>query len=279
MVMIMTTRGCPFKCSWCLYPQVMHREKYRKRSPENVAAEFAYISQHMPQIREVGIEDDLFTADLKWLKKTCELLIAQNNKIGFWVDTRITLPLDMMQLMKKAGCRLLIAGFESANQEVLDAIKKGTNADDAFDFCKNARQTGLLVHGCFIFGQPGENLQTMRDTLNYAKLLNTDTAQFFPMICYPGTRAYQWAKDNNFLRSENFDRWLTEEGGHNATVNLPGLHGKEVVAFCHNARREFYLRKSYLFKKLRQSLTNRHEARRNFKAFKRLSKFLVKAKV
>ena len=256
----------------------MHREKYRKRSPENVAAEFAYISEQMPQIREVGIEDDLFTADLKWLKKTCELLIAQNNKLGFWVDTRITLPLALMQLMKKAGCRLLIAGFESASQEVLDAIQKGTKADDAHEFCQNAKETGLLVHGCFVFGQPGENMQTMRDTLTYAKLLNPDTAQFFPMICYPGTRAYQWAKEKDFLRSENFDHWLTEEGGHNATVNLPGLHGKEVVAFCHNARREFYLRKSYLFKKLKQSFTNMHEARRNLKAFKRLSKFLVKAK-
>ncbi len=277
MVMIMTTRGCPFKCSWCLYPQVMHGEKYRKRSPENVAAEFAYISKEMPQVREVGIEDDLFTADIKWLRKTCELLIAQNNKLGFWVDTRITLSDEMMQLMKKAGCRLLIAGFESANQHVLDAIQKGTKADDAYQFVKNARKNGLLVHGCFVFGQPGENQQAMQDTLNYAKILNPDTAQFFPMICYPGTRAFNWAKNEKLLRSDNYDDWLTEEGGHNATVDLPELPGQEVVDFCNQARKEFYLRKSYLLKKLKQSMTNLHEARRNIKAFKRLAKFLVKS--
>ena len=274
---VLTATGCPFKCSWCLYPQVMHGEKYRKRSPENVAAEFAWISENMPDVREVGIEDDLFTADKKWLHKTCELLIAQKNKLNFWVDTRITLALESMRIMKKAGCRLLIAGFESADQEVLDAIQKGTKADEAHQFCDNARQTGMLVHGCFVFGQPGENAQTMQRTLDYAINLNPDTAQFFPMICYPGTRAYSWADDNGFLRSHDYDQWLTEAGGHNATCDLPGLPGDEVVAFCDNARRQYYLRKGYLFKKLKQSLTNVHEARRNVKAFKRLARFLVKA--
>ena len=276
MVMIMTTRGCPFKCNWCLYPQVAHGERYRKRSPENVAAEFTYIAGQMPQVKEIGIEDDLFTADLKWLRKTCQLLIDQNNPIPFWVDTRITLGYDDMCLMKRAGCRLLIAGFESADQHILDNIQKGTKADQAYLFSANAQKAGLIVHGCFVFGQPGETPQTLRNTLEYAKDLNPDTAQFFPMICYPGTRSYNQAKEQNILRSENYDDWLTDEGGHNATVDLPGLPGEEVVRFCNQARREYYLRKRYIFKKLRQSVTNIHEARRNFKAFKRLARFLVK---
>jgi len=78
------------------------------------------------------------------------------------------------------------------------------------------------------------------------------------------------------LLRESIDDWLTEEGGHNATVDLPGLPGEEVVRFCNQARREYYLRKRYIFKKLRQSVTNVHEARRNLKAFKRLARFLVK---
>lgn len=277
MVMIMTTRGCPFKCSWCLYPQVMHGGRYRKRSPENVAAEFAWISEHLPQVREVGIEDDLFTADKKWLRQTCELLIAQGNKLGFWVDTRITLADEEMKMMKKAGCRLLIAGFESATQEVLDAIEKGTNADEAERFCADARRNKLLVHGCFVFGQPGEDRASLERTLDYAIRLNPDTAQFFPMICYPGTRAYAWARENGYLRSDDYRDWLTEAGGHNATCDLPELPGEEVVEFCDHARKEFYLRQGYVFKKIRQSLTNVHEARRNFKAFKRLAKFLVQS--
>jgi len=277
MVMIMTTRGCPFKCSWCLYPQVMHGEKYRKRSPENVAAEFAYVSKEMPSVNEIGIEDDLFTADVVWLRKTCKLLIAQNNKIGFWIDTRVTLSNDDMALLKKAGCRLLIAGFESANQSVLDTIDKGTKAQDAPTFISNAKKNKLIVHGCFVLGQPGESHESMQQTIDFAKTLNPDTAQFFPMICYPGTRAYSWAKENKYLCSNDFNDWLTAEGGHNATVNLPGLPGKDVVRYCNQARREYYLRKSYMFKKLKQSFTSLQEAKRNIKAFKKLAKFLINA--
>jgi len=277
MVMIITSRGCPHRCGWCLYPQVMHRGKYRLRSAENVAAEFEFIAREMPRIREVGIEDDLFTGNKKRLREICQLLIQQNNKLNFWCDTRVDLDYQTMTLMKQAGCRLLIAGFESADQEILNNINKGTDPQSAFQFVADARRAGLLVHGCFVLGNPGETHQSMRRTLDFAKKLNPDTAQFFPMIVYPGTAMYQWAQENQYLTTENYRHWLTEDGLHNSIVDLPNLPSHEVLRFCDQARREFYLRKGYLFKKLTQSLTNFHEAKRNVKAFSRFAKFLVKA--
>jgi len=277
MVMIITSRGCPHHCKWCLYPQVMHQGKYRLRSSENVAAEFAFISETMPQVREIGIEDDLFTGNKKRLREICRLLIQQNNRLNFWCDTRVDLDYETMRLMKAAGCRMLIAGFESADQGILDGIAKGTQKEQAFTFMRDARRADLLVHGCFVVGNPGETVQTMRQTLDFAKKLGPDTAQFFPMIVYPGTAMYNWAKENNYLRSEDYNQWLSPAGMHNSMVDLPGLKAEEVVGFCNHARREFYLRGSYLFHKLAQSFTNVHEAKRNIKALRTFAQHLVRS--
>jgi len=277
MVMTVTSRGCPHRCGWCLYPQVMHRGKYRTRSSANVAEEFAYIAAEMPSVREIGIEDGLFTGDRRRLREICRRLIQQENRLHFWCDTRVDLDLETMHLLKAAGCRLLIAGFESASQEILETIGKGTQVEQAFEFVHNARQAKLLVHGCFVLGNPGETAASMPQTLDFAKKLNPDTAQFFPMMVYPGTEMYEWAKTNRYLRTENYAEWLTEDGLHNSVIDLPGLPGAEVVRFCDYARREFYLRKGYILKKLAQSLVNVHEARRNVKAFKRFARFLVKS--
>ncbi|MCF7957808.1 MAG: B12-binding domain-containing radical SAM protein [Phycisphaerae bacterium] len=277
MVMIITSRGCPHRCKWCLYPQVMHRGKYRLRSSESVAAEFAFIAREMPEVREVGIEDDLFTGNKKRLHEICELLIKQKNRLNFWCDTRVDLDYETMRLMKAAGCRLLIAGFESGDQEVLDRINKGTQKDQSYEFMRNARKARLLVHGCFVLGNPGETHATMRKTLDFAKQLQPDTAQFFPMIVYPGTAMHQWARDEHLINSTDFNDWLTPDGLHNSVVDQPGLSGQEVVQFCNTARREFYLRRSYIVKKMGQSIVNIHEARRNVKAFCRVARHLVRS--
>jgi len=277
MVMIVTSRGCPHHCSWCLYPQVMHRGKYRMRSSEDVAAEFAFIAGEMPEVREVGIEDDLFTADKNRLHRICHRLIQQKNRLNFWCDTRVDLDYESMRLMKQAGCRLLIVGFESGDQAILDSIHKGTQADRAYQFMADARKAKLLVHGCFVLGNPGETTQSMQATLELAKKLDPDTVQFFPMIVYPGTEMFRWAQENNYLGSRDYHHWLTPQGLHNSVIDLPALPGEEVLQFCAFARREFYLRRGYLLRKLAQSFVNLQEGRRNVKAFRRFARYLVKA--
>ena len=275
MVMIITSRGCPHRCRWCLYPQVMHRGKYRLRSSANVAEEFAYIARELPDVREVGIEDDLFTGDKKRLHEICELLIKQNNRLNFWCDTRTDLDYETMRLMKAAGCRMLIAGFENADQAILDQIKKGTQSQQAYKFMADARRANLLVHGCFVLGNPGENHDTMNATLDLAKKLDPDTAQFFPMIVYPGTSMYKWAQENNYLKTTNYNDWLTPDGMHNCVTDLPQLTANQVLQFCDHARRAFYLRRGYIFKKMMQSLIKPSEAKRNVKAFRRFAQHLV----
>ena len=270
MVMIMTGRGCPFQCFFCNWPQVFHGRKYRLRSAENVVAEFEYVLENLPEVKEIGIEDDTFSANLERARTICKLLIEKgiNKKIKWWANTRVNLDLETMKLMKKAGCRLIIPGYESGVQEILNNIKKGITIEQSLEFAKNAKKTGLLVHGCFILGLPGETKETIRKTIDFAKRLNPDTAQFFPLMAYPGTEAYDWAKKNNYLSTNDFSKWLTDDGQHTSIINMSGLTYEEIVNYCKQARKEFYLRKEYIFYKIKQSLSSYEEAKRNIKSLK-----------
>jgi radical SAM superfamily enzyme YgiQ (UPF0313 family) len=133
-----------------------------------------------------------------------------------------------------------------------------------------------MVHGCFMVGNLNETPGSMEKTLRFAKKLQPDTAQFFPIMVYPGTTAYQEAKDRKYIQIEDWGGWLTKEGLHNSVVNLPNITHEQLVSFCDRARRSFYLDPSYLIYKLRQSLRDRRELQRNVKGFVTLSKYLLR---
>lgn len=278
MVMIITGRGCPSKCFFCVYPQTFHGHGYRLRSAKNVVDEFEYVVTEMPYIKSIGIEDDTFTANQARAREICQLIIDRglSKKINWWANTRVNLEYDTMVLMKKAGCRLIIPGFESGDQQILNNIHKGIKVEQSKLFMKNAKKAGLLVHGCFMVGNKGETKESMQKTLAMAIELSPDTAQFFPLIPYPGTEAYQWAKENGYLKTLKYDQWLTKDGLHECVLDLPGLKSEELVNFCNSARKQYYLRPKYIFYKFKQSLFSSAERKRTFKSFKQFAKFLFK---
>src|SRR5262249_50256052 len=116
----------------------------------------------------------------------------------------------------------------------------------------------------------------MERTLQFAKKLRPDTAQFFPIMVYPGTSAYREAKQRGYIQTEDWSAWLTKDGLHNSIVTLPNLTHEQLVSFCDRARRSFYLNPSYLLYKLKQSLRDRRELQRNVKGFVTLSKHLLR---
>jgi radical SAM superfamily enzyme YgiQ (UPF0313 family) len=278
MAMIMTGRGCASRCFFCVYPQAFHGHKYRLRSAKNVVDEFEYIARELPQVKSVGIEDDTFTADQGRVREICQLLIERglHKKLHWWANTRVTLNLETMKLMKKAGCRLVIPGFESGDQTILNNIKKGIKLDQSRQYVVDAQKAGLLVHGCFMVGNKGETRASMKKTLDFAISTNPDTAQFFPMIPYPGTEAFGWAKENGHLATLDYSKWLTEEGLHECVVNLPEISSRDLVSFCDDARKKYYLRPRYLFKKLIQTIVMAEERKRTLKSFGQFRKFLFK---
>ncbi len=95
-------------------------------------------------------------------------------------------------------------------------------------------------------------------------------------MVYPGTEAYDWAKKNNYLTTNDFSKWITKEGLHTTTVSRPGLSAKKLVEFCDGARREFYLRPSYILSKLKQIIIHPEETKRIIIGAKTLSKYIFR---
>jgi len=266
MIMIITGRGCPNNCVFCVYPQVFHSRRYRARSAENVVAEFEYIKENLPDVKEVIIEDDYFTADIERARKICRLLIERKIKIAWYCDVRSDVDYETLKLMRKAGCRMLGIGFESANQQVLDMMHKGSNVEMYYKFVKNARRAGLLVHGCIMCGTPGDSLAVQEENYKFATKVNTDSMQFYPLFVYPGTEAYQWAKEKGFLLTEDYSKWVKEDGSHNCVISTDEMSAEEMVELCERNMLRYHLRPRYLLMKALQAIRRPSEGLRNVKS-------------
>ncbi len=254
IVTIVAGRGCPYRCVYCVYPQTFSGRKYRYRSAQNVADEMEFIINEFPNVKEIMFEDDTLTANKKICQELCKEIIKRGMKIPWTANSRADVDLDTLKIMKTAGCRLLCVGIESGSQQVLDQMKKNLKVNQIRKFMQDAKKAGILVHGCFLLGNPGETKETIRITLDFAKALRPDTAQFFPIMVYPGTEAYSWAKRNGYLVTEDYSKWLTPDGLHYCVVSRPNLSNDELVEFCDDARRKFYIRPSYIFYRLERLL-------------------------
>ena len=167
--------------------------------------------------------------------------------------------------------------------EVINGMKKNNDDrrdakyhEEAHRFVRICQDSGIMVHGCFMVGNLNETPASMEKTLSFAKKLQPDTAQFFPIMVYPGTTAYEEAKKRDYIQIEDWGAWLTKDGLHNSVVTLPNITHEQLVSFCDRARRSFYLSPSYLVYKLKQSLKDRRELQRNVKGFITLSKYLLR---
>jgi anaerobic magnesium-protoporphyrin IX monomethyl ester cyclase len=274
-VAIVTGRGCPYQCTYCLWPQTITGHGYRKRSVGNVADEFEYIARELPQVKEVFIEDDTLTADPRQCFALAEELMRRGNRLPFSANSRADVDREALAALRRAGLRLLCVGFESGDQQVLDGLRKSIKVERFFQFREDARRAGVLVHGCFMAGGRGETIETLSRTLQLAKRLDPDTAQFFPLMVYPGTEAYNWALRNGYLSTADFREWLTPEGLHRTVVNQPGLSAVDLVDWCDEARRSFYLRPRYLAAKAWEAISHPTEARRIVRAASIFCRYLL----
>tara|TARA_B100001971_G_C18252324_1_gene579265 strand:- start:1669 stop:3123 length:1455 start_codon:yes stop_codon:yes gene_type:complete len=274
MVSIFTSRGCNAKCDFCVYPQTMFG-KFRARSPKNIAAEFKWIAEELPEVKGVLIDDDTFTMDQDHAIEVSKALIKVNNRIPFICEVRANLKYETMIWLRKAGCKLVVVGFESTDQRILNNMRKGMKMTLVHQFVEDAKKAKLKVHGCFMAGNPGDTKETLENTLQFAIKHNFDTVQFFPLQVYPGTRAYNWAIDNEYLSNTNYRDLITEDGNHNCLLERPDLSSIDLLDFCDAARRRYYLRPRFLLYKLIESIKDpRGEGVKTIKSFRTFYKHL-----
>jgi len=276
-IQMFTGRGCPARCTFCVYPQTMHGHKYRLRSSESVVDEFQFIADEFPDVKEVVIEDDTFTISKRRVVEICDLLIERglNKRLRWLCNARVNLDYETMCKMKEAGCHLIIPGIESGSQEILNNIRKGTTLEQVEQYIAAAKKAKLMVHACYMVGNRGETRETMQNTLDLALRLNTDTAQFYPLLPFPGTEAYAWAKERGYIGG-GYSDYVQEDGTINSLLELPNLSAAEMVAFCDEARKRYYLRPQYIAHRLYVGLTDPEDLKRSLKAFGRIKSFLVK---
>ena len=285
LVVFDTSRGCPYKCSFCVYPQTFSGHTMRYRSKEHVADEFDFVSRELPEVKTVMLEDDTFVISKKRTMELALELIQRGNRLRFDSNCRadVGADLELMTTLRKAGARLFCVGFESGDAEVIHGMRKNNTEtrdanyhEEAKKFARICKQADIKIHGCFMIGNLNETRASMEKTLDFALELKPDTAQFFPIMVYPGTESYRQAKELGYISTEDYSEWLTNDGLHNSVVNLPGVTHRELVNFCDHARRRFYLSPGYLFRKAVQSLKDPREFQRNLKGFATLSKYLIR---
>ncbi|KPL07119.1 hypothetical protein AMJ86_05805 [bacterium SM23_57] len=278
-VTLITSRGCPYRCSFCVFPQTMTGRMYRARSVDDVIAELEKVPEIFPQAKAVFFEDDTFVVDRNRTRELCQAIIDSKFNLPWTANCRPDVDYETLKFMKHAGCRTLCVGFESAAAPVLDSWKKHSTPDRMLQFARDARRAGIYIHGCFLVGGVEETPDTMEQTLTLAKKLTLDTAQFYPMMVYPGTEEYDRLCELGYLRSQDFRHWLTPEGLHASVVDTPQISGDELMRFCDRARREFYLRPSYLARTLMRTATHPKQISRTFKAFKTFVHHLAKPSI
>ena len=238
-------RGCQGRCTFCLLPQVMYGQAYRPKSPERVLAEIAHDVELFPGLKEVMFEDDAlsFPRFRDRLEAICEGIIARFPGLAWSANFRAdVIDPALLKLMKRSGCRMLCVGFEFGDKGVLNRVRKGIKIETMRRFADAARRAGIRVHGCFMFGGPGETPETAQATIAFAKSLPIDTAQFSGVCTYPGTEYYRWVRDHGCLVPTDWTEWVDAEGEQRSVVNLPDLDVGEINAFVDRGLKEFYLR-------------------------------------
>ncbi|MGN1362194.1 MAG: B12-binding domain-containing radical SAM protein [Methanobrevibacter sp.] len=248
MIQIVSSRGCPNKCNFCSYPSTMGGRLYRLRSVNDLVDEIEYILTEMPEIKEIFIEDDTFTVNKKRVLEVCDEINRRGLKPIWSCNTRVDLDYETMKAMKNAGCRLLVCGYESGNQEVLDKTKKGITLEQSRNFAKNARDLDIKVFGCFMIGLTGDNLETINETYEFAKELYPDMCFFQQAVPFPGTEFYSWAKDNGYLVTEDYSKWLNDDGYLNCLVDYPYASHEEIEKIRDSLMSKYYFSFTYIVK-------------------------------
>jgi hopanoid biosynthesis associated radical SAM protein HpnJ len=235
-----TGRGCPAKCSFCLWPQTIGGHNYRAKSPEAVGREMAEAKAIFgDSVREYMFDDDTFTIDKQRAIAISEYL--KKLKVTWSCNARANLDYDTLKTLRNNGLRLLLVGFESGNQEILDGIRKGIKLEVARKFMENCRKLGITVHGTFIIGLPNESQETIEETIRFACEVSPHTIQVSIAAPYPGTELYRQAQANGWFTNNN-QNLIATSGIQLSTLEYPNLSTKQIEDGVERMYRQFYFR-------------------------------------
>jgi radical SAM superfamily enzyme YgiQ (UPF0313 family) len=236
---VMSSRGCPYDCSFCASAQFYNR-RIRFRSPENVVSEIEYLVNNHG-VKEIHFVDDSLTQKREHVEKICNLIIEKNIKVSWATPNGIRadrVDKELLLLMKKSGCYLVYFGVESANPKILKQMKKSETIDDIKKAITLANEIGLITDAYFIFGLPGETKETIEETIQFAINSDLTRAHFFALDVLPGCRIWNEIK-NNYNPKYNKKSYAESEWAPE------GLTPDDLSKAFRDAHRRFYFHKPH----------------------------------
>src|SRR6516162_764643 len=235
-----TGRGCRSKCTFCLWPQTVGGHRYRVRSVAHVIEEIRLAKSWFPQVKEFFFDDDTFTDD----RPRAEAIARELGKLGVtWsCNAKANVPRATLEVLRDNGLRLLLVGYETGNQQILNNIKKGMRIDIARRFTKDCHELGITIHGTFILGLPGETKETIEETIRFAAEINPHTIQVSLAAPYPGTYLHRQAVENGWLDTAHAEL-IDERGVQIAPLHYPHLSHTEIFQSLETFYKRFYFRR------------------------------------
>ncbi|MFC2001901.1 B12-binding domain-containing radical SAM protein [Chloroflexota bacterium] len=269
---VVTSRGCPYHCAYCSKP--VFGSKFRAQSPERVIEEVVYLKEIFG-IKEIHFYDDVFTLDKKRTHAIADSLIKRGIKIFWTCETRVNLvDEELLRHIKQAGCYAVAYGIESASPEILNTIHKDITLEQIEEAVYLSRKAGLQTVGYFMIGSPGDSPETIRQTIQFAKKLKLDFAQFSLTTPFPGTELYELLGD----KGDNIPWESFVYSGADSQITPvfenDQLSRNDLKYWTRQAYREFYLRPAYLWQRLRQ-INSIGALRMSFKGFLMLLQSII----
>ncbi|MCM2358647.1 MAG: hopanoid biosynthesis associated radical SAM protein HpnJ [Geobacteraceae bacterium] len=272
-VSIYASRGCPSKCIYCLWPQTFSGRTMRTRSAENVYQEVRWIKENIPGVKEISFDDDTFTADRKHAREVAEKIRPLG--ISWTINARANCDYETLKVMREAGLRHVVVGFESGNEQILKNIKKGVTKAQAVEFTRNCKKLGLSVHGAFVMGLPGESRETIRETIEFAKALDLNSIQASLASPYPGTEFYDLCRKEGWIASDSF---LDETGHQKCVINYPHLSNQEIFDAVELFYNKFYFRPKYIARSIGRMIVSSEERKKLLKEGRQYLDYMRKRK-
>jgi len=257
-----TSRGCPYRCIYCWFPQTIYSHKWIAQSAPRVFEEIRQLVERYG-VREIKIDDDTFEIDRQRVVEICELLIRNEVRVAWAPQCRPDLvDEDLLRLMKRAGCVRILWGCESGSQEILDKVKKGFQVADIEKATRLSQKVGIEVLNCFMLGFPWDTEDTIKRTIEFACELNAEFTQFAIPTPLPGTSFYRMARERGYIQTTAWDYF---DGSHRAVVSYPQLSHETLEVYSRKAYHDYYLRSRWLLLMSRRALRSSAHLKNTFK--------------
>ena len=241
---ILTSRGCPFRCVFC--SKDVFKYFCRMRSPENVLKEIDLLVNHYG-VRQIDILDDNFTLNKRRAGEILDLIIKRNYDLYINLQSGVrTEGIDrtIIQKMKKAKIFKIPFGVESGDENILKIIRKQLDLKKVLKCTKLAKKAGMKVYGFFIIGLPGDTAETMQRTIDFAKKMDPNIANFAMAIPFPGTELYEMVKQRGKFLVNMDDGINAGFYAKQVFYELPGMNKEDVLKYYNKAMKSFYFRPS-----------------------------------